>query len=233
MRKHAVLSPQNPDCVRSCRKLGFDVFTTEPVRGLISYEQHHADMQMLIAETDTVFVLQECKSLQKYLKLHFKNVITTEKKLKKAYPQNVLLNIAWLKNMAVCNTIAIDNAVKKYCSAHHTALYHTKQGYAKCSCVILNQTALITADPSIFQTAVQNKLDVLKIKTGHIRLNGADYGFIGGCCGNIDENLLGFCGEIQKHPDFDNIRAFCKNYHTELESLCSGELEDIGGIITF
>lgn len=233
MYKHAVLSPQNSDCIYACRKLGFDVFTTEPMYTLLPFEQYHADMQMMIADKNTVFVLQECIALQKYLKYHFKNVIQTQKELKKTYPENILLNIAWLKNAAICNTKAIDIAVQRYCTAHNISLYHTKQGYAKCSSVILNHTALITADPSIFNAAVQNKLDVLKIGEGHIRLKGADHGFIGGCCGNIDENLLGFCGEIQKHPDYKNMRSFCNNYHIELESLCSGELEDIGGIVTF
>ena len=67
---------------------------------------------------------------------------------------------------------------------------NVNQGYSGCSVCVINDSAIITDDESIF-TAAQNFLnDVLLIQKGSIRLNGYNYGFIGGCCGKISKNKL-------------------------------------------
>ena len=72
---------------------------------------------------------------------------------------------------------------------------------------------------------------MLVIEKGDIKLEGMEYGFIGGTCGLIGPRLLAFCGNIEKHRDYKQIKAFAKRHNTDLISLCSGKLIDIGSII--
>jgi hypothetical protein len=55
------------------------------------------------------------------------------------------------------------------------------------------------------------------------------YGFIGGCCGKIGEQLV-FYGDISKHPDFERIYKFIKDRNIKIKWF-DFPLEDIGSII--
>ena len=72
---------------------------------------------------------------------------------------------------------------------------------------------------------------MLKIQKGFISLPGYDYGFIGGCCGKLSKNILAFTGKIESHPDYNNIKDFCRNYNVNVLSLTNDDLLDIGGIL--
>ncbi|MDD6312725.1 MAG: hypothetical protein PUB08_04590 [Firmicutes bacterium] len=148
-------------------------------------------------------------------------------KFGRRYPDDVLLNCAIIGKYAVCN--------KKYVSASlldaHFTPIDTRQGYAKCSTAIVSETAIITEDESIANAVRTVGIDALLIQKGSVRLNGYNYGFIGGACGKISSNVLAFFGKIENHPDYHFIKAFCKNHGVDLLSLSNNELFDYGGLI--
>ena len=78
-----------------------------------------------------------------------------------------------------------------------------RQSYVKCSCIVLDDKAMITSDPSIYR-ALNGTFDVLKTSNENIFLNGFSCGFIGGASGVVDNTIL-FCGDIRKHKDYNNI----------------------------
>ena len=53
-----------------------------------------------------------------------------------------------------------------------------RQSYVKCSCIVLDDKAMITSDPSIYR-ALNGTFDVLKTSNENIFLNGFSCGFIG------------------------------------------------------
>ena len=95
----------------------------------------------------------------------------------------------------------------------------------------MTDSAFITDDESIYKTLKAEKLDVLLVKKGSVRLKGFDYGFFGGCCGKISDKKIVFFGDIKNHSCYDNIKSFAKNYKIDLISLAKGDLTDIGSLI--
>lgn len=108
-----------------------------------------------------------------------------------------------------------------------------KQGYAKCSVVLVQENAFITSDKSIFKKLKEMKFDCLYVDGSSIQLNGYSNGFIGGCAGKVSKDLLVFTGNIEQFNGYANIRDFCRNYGVEIYSLSAEPLYDYGGLLPF
>ncbi len=226
----AILSTQYPQFADRLHALGYEIIPSETVDRFISYEQDHADMQCLILD-DTAFVLSCCKALANDLKSAY-NVVLCADDIGHDYPENVPLNAAQVGKTLICRTDTLDDKVQSYCAEHDYRLLHVRQGYAKCSCAVVSENAIITADQGIIRSLKGSKIKVLPIGQGRIRLDGADCGFIGGASGYDKNNhTLYFTGDIRKHPDYEQIIDFCDKAGTIIVSLTDDELVDIGGII--
>ena len=126
----------------------------------------------------------------------------------KDYPQNVRINCLFLGGKL-----------------------YGKQGYTRCSSLVIGDNAVITADKSIAKALKADGAEVLSIQPGHIRLEGFEYGFIGGA-GFFDNGTTYFFGNIKKHPDYERIKVFCAEYNSKIEILNREEqLTDIGGVV--
>lgn len=78
----------------------------------------------------------------------------------------------------------------------------------------------------------KNGIDVLKIDSGSIRLDGYDYGFIGGACTMIDDGTVAFFGDIKTHPNFRKIERFCIIHNVKIINLAENKpLTDVGGAV--
>lgn len=62
-------------------------------------------------------------------------------------------------------------------------IVNINQGYARCSTLILNNRTAVTADISVKNALEKDGAKVLLISSGDIKLEGYDYGFIGGASG--------------------------------------------------
>ena len=229
---NVILSGDYPIFGESLAKFGYHVIFSEKLPQLIDYEQSHADMQCLILD-DTAGVLKECTRLAEYLKDSY-HVVLTDDAIGGKYPANVRLNAAVLGKTVIANLKALDRKVIDYCREHQYRMLHVNQGYAKCSCAIVSDNAIITADSGIYYSLKETNIDVLKIQQGRVRLDGAEYGFIGGASGldtRDGKRTLYFAGNIATHPDYPMIRTFCEAHDTETVSLTDTELIDIGGML--
>lgn len=226
-----IMSGEYPDIINRAEAQGMKVITTCPCAGLPFYERYHADMQCVQLGKNSLVVLKNCGELQEKLKSQKIGFKLSCKNAVSKYPGNILLNCAVLEKYVFCNQKYVDPVVIDFCENFNKELVHVAQGYANCSTAVVAHDAVITADPSIYQAAAGLGLDVLKIREGHILLKGYPYGFIGGCCGLLETDLLAFTGNIQKHPDYEKIKSFALNRSVNLHSLYDGPLTDIGGIV--
>jgi hypothetical protein len=110
-------------------------------------------------------------------------------------------------------------------------ILNVKQGYSKCSIAVIGTDAAITSDTGIYNTLIANGIDVLKIDSGSIRLDGVSYGFIGGVSGLIAPDVLAVNGNIEAHPESEKIKEFCNKHGVSILSLNNEELYDIGSIL--
>ena len=211
--KHLVINDEYPCFCNALSKLGYNIIPTKKIDTFNKPEQRHADMQVLKIR-DRVFTLENC-----------------ECRIGNTYPENVRLNCLYLNGTLYGKMSAADDLVKKYCGENGIRTVNVNQGYTRCSTLVINDNAAITADKSIEKALISNGAEVLLISPGHIRLKGFDYGFIGGAS-FTDDGTIYFFGDVKKHPDYEKIRVFCSKYNSNIEILCSDEpLTDIGGAV--
>ena len=148
------------------------------------------------------------------------------------YPGDIAYNVARVGKKLLGHSSAVDPLILRLAEEKGLSFYPSAQGYSKCSSCIISENALITQDPSIARSACDAKLDVLKIRPGHVMLPGYDSGFIGGSSGLAQDCKLLFFGDITLHPDFPLIRDFLSKHSVEFCYLKSRPLADIGTILS-
>ena len=227
----AAVSFAYPDILRALRALGMELIEIQPSRRLSAPVSSHADMQLHHLGGNHVVTVRAEASLKDALKQFDFEVIESNNCISDSYPNDVPLNAARVGKFLFCRQDTLDGEISRYCSRHGVSVIPVRQGYAKCSTVVVNESAIMTADLSIAQAAESSGLDVLRITPGHVRLEGYQYGFLGGACGLIGKNKLAFAGNVSLHPDYEAIKKFCGNRNVETVSLADMPLTDIGGIL--
>ena len=153
----------------------------------------------------------------------------TDELPKETYPDDILMNAAPVGAFLFGRLDKLSPALLALARKEGAKPVHVAQGYARCSVAIVSENAIITADHSIMRAAEKRGIEVLLIRPGHIRLEGVDYGFIGGT-GGTDEKNVYFCGDITAHPDFAAIDAFCKRQGKRPIPLSKEPLTDVGSL---
>lgn len=146
------------------------------------------------------------------------------------YPKDCMLNFADIGDYIICNkSILTENIVDLL---PPKKIIDVKQGYSKCSVCICKRNTIITDDISIYNAVFRyDDIKSLLVEKGSVRINKYDYGFIGGCCGLVDENVLLFNGDLSTHSDFDKIKNFLYDNGVKYIDIKGKPLTDIGSII--
>lgn len=222
---HAVVSPQYGCVSEALIKNGIEPLFVTACESILEPVSLHADMLFSYLGGGRFVCEKSQQSLSKSLQsLGFINSGTVS--LSQKYPHDVLLNNCLLGNNLICSENITPGIIKT-----GRNIINVKQGYAKCSCAVVDENSVITDDESIFSKLSKSGFDVLLVSKGSVKLHGFGYGFIGGCCGKIANDTLAFCGDITTHSDFLQIDAFLRERHVYPLSLFGGELIDIGSII--
>ena len=212
-----------------------NILINEPDLRLTADIRSHADCVFLQLDSNNIIIDRTKENIVNYLtKGEFENNVNihiAKGEVKSPYPYDVRLNARVISDRIICNIKYIDNNVLGFAEKNHYKLIHVNQGYSACSTVIINDNALITDDESIYRSSKNNGIDCLLISKGSVKLNGRDYGFIGGTCGMIDKNLLAFTGSLDTHSDCELIKDYLNKYSIKYIELSNGPLIDIGGII--
>ncbi len=213
------------------RARNIEVLPVKPCKALSRPICCHADMVLHHLGGNRIVAANGEEDLKIRLEQLGFEVSCSNKCISNSYPQDVILNCARVGNRLLANWKAMDGTIYDYCRANRIEITDVRQGYAKCSTVIVDSWSVITADPSIAEAAERMRMDVLKITPGYVNLEGYEYGFLGGACGMIGKGKLAFTGSIQNHPDYSGMKSFCDQKKVELIPLTNGPLLDIGGIL--
>lgn len=147
------------------------------------------------------------------------------------YPFDIAYNCICVNQHLFHHAMTDSKILKIYeecgCLAHPV-----KQGYVKCATLIVGKNAVITEDTNLYKHFKEAGLVTLLIPKGEVKLQGFDYGFIGGAGGYYGGNLY-LNGSLAHHSSGDIIEAFVINQGTEIIELHQGLLEDIGSIFIF
>lgn len=146
------------------------------------------------------------------------------------YPHDVLFNAVILGKRLICNTKTVSKLILSFAEKYGYETVHVPQGYTKCSVAVVSDNAIITSDKAIPGICSSFGIDVLTVAEGHISLPPYDYGFIGGSCGTYGDKIY-FCGSIEKLPDAERIKEFCRKHGKTAISLSLDTLQDVGSLL--
>ena len=203
-----------------------------PIASVAPPLSSHADMQACVLAGGKMVVCPESFSYyKKQLAPYPVHLICGKRPLNRNYPEDISYNVAVTGNFAIHNFNHTDPVLKNLLLKEGYTLVQVSQGYAKCSVCPVAPGALITADEGIYRAVLPYGIDALLISSGHVRLPGFPYGFLGGATGLLQKNLLAVCGTLSRHPDRLKIYEFLNKYAVKILELHDREPEDIGSIL--
>lgn len=219
------------DIIENLKKLNIHVVTTrrhdilaEPVNG-------HPDMVMFQDESSGLIVCpEEYDYYEDKMKPFHIRVLKGYNKLENKYPGNIRYNGVLNGNVFFHKVDSTDSRIFEMMKERKIKCINVNQGYSKCSTVTLGSRGIITSDIGIMKAAEEEGFDTLLISSGHIGLDGYEYGFIGGSTGFTD-NTLYFTGSIDEHPDCKKIMSFLNEKSIETVFLSKNSIYDLGTII--
>lgn len=228
---HIAVSDYSPSLLKKADELGIITVKTIKTNKLNNCVCYHTDM-LINNISEGLLLADESQNanIVKYLTIGYKTNIISDR-VKSPYPEDSLLNAVVLGDKLICSKTAVCKELLEFAEKSSMQIISVKQGYTKCSTCIVSANAVITDDKSVYRTCADNGIDALYISKGSVKLEGFDYGFIGGCTGLIDKNRLLFNGDINYHKDCNKIIDFIKKYDINAEIIENKPLTDIGGIL--
>lgn len=150
--------------------------------------------------------------------------------IKSPYPNDCLLNFVDIGDYIICNKSILTEEIVK--QLPKKTIIDVKQGYCKCSVCICKRNTIITDDISIHNAVSQyDNINSLLVEKGSVHIKKYNYGFIGGCTGLIDKDLLLFNGDLQTHTNFNKIENFLYDNGVNYIDIKGKPLTDVGSII--
>lgn len=191
----------------------------------------HPDLVITIV--DNSLIIDENADSSIFLQLDALHVpyIRSSCVLGSKYPEDVAYNAVVTGHHLIHRLDSTNTLTLQHCRNIGKALVNVKQGYSKCSTVIVDNKHLISTDNGICQI-IRNYTDIniLPVQPGFVELEGFDYGFLGGCSGLIRDTLV-FHGDLSKHPDYFSIKEFVESTGKRLLYFTDFPLRDIGSIL--
>ena len=208
---------------------GIELIFTEDCLSVDKPIINHADIVVHHAGGKNIIIDKLQHELYKILKSIGMTVIKTDRAVACPYPQDCILNCLKINDALFCKENIIDNTIANAYNDYKIA--NVNQGYCKCSTLLLNDRSFITDDISIYNKGKELSFNCILISKGDIKLNGYDYGFIGGASAKISNDEIVFFGDITKHKDFTLIDSFIKKLNMKYFYSDEFPLTDIGGLI--
>lgn len=211
------------------KKFGFQVLTVPPSKVLYKAVCGHPDMLLHIIDKKSIIVHKNMENkFIDQLKEHKLNVFFSANELQSSYPFNIMLNAVNLTSLFIHNIKYTDNNLLQF--VQNKKIKTVKQGYSKCSTAIVSDNAIMTSDKAIAACAAEEGVDVLLLPPGDILLPGINYGFIGGCCGLLEESLMAFYGSLNNYLYGSEVLEFLRKHNVEPVFLRNTKLIDRGSI---
>ncbi len=193
---------------------------------------NHADMLCSYCGNGH-FILSQNDSAAEELVNKYNAVVFVQEGIMSPYPSDIALNACFLNEYLLCRESSLSVLLKSYCNDHKIEIINTKQGYSRCSVCLVNERSAITEDVGIACLLKKYQFDVLLLNRGGVYLSDKHCGFIGGCSGLVDKNVLFFNGDVKSHPQYADIKDFLNIRNIDIICSENPRLTDFGGFIPF
>lgn len=166
-------------------------------------------------------------------KWYHSHVVVGNSPLSNVYPQDISYNAVQLSRHFFHRLDITEPKILEFIR-NSTSLesIHVKQGYTRCSSLVVGNQAVITEDKKLYEIYVTNGYCALFIEPGQIVLEGFEHGFIGGVGGTIEKTVV-INGSLKHHTQGDVMRDFILAQDYQILELSSEKLEDCGSIFYY
>lgn len=213
-------------------KLGYNFLICPPSEKLYEAVCGHPDMLLHIMDNKIIVHKDIPKDFLELISSLGLDIVYSHSSIVSTYPKDIILNAVSVSNLFLHYTDYSDKNLINLAINSGKRVIRVKQGYTKCSTALVNDRAIITSDKGIATAFKDETFDVLLLPPGDIDLPGLDYGFIGGACGLIDENILAFYGDLEYYAYGKDVLSFLKKHKVEPLFLYKGKLIDRGSILS-
>lgn len=148
----------------------------------------------------------------------------------KGYPHEVPYNAACTGKFFIHNLKYTSPRLLVRAEEAGMEFIDVKQGYAKCSTVVVDDFSIITYDDGIARACEARGMNILSVKPGFVVLKGYKTGLIGGASGRVGNSII-FNGDLNAHPDAYIIMDFINECGLNVVDFPEWPLTDIGSII--
>lgn len=214
MKKRYISSGAPASVIEYVRSLGYEVSLVEAGGDILSPVSSHPDIRMcrLGISDDAPIVFAEAGELG------------TE------YPADIRYNACCTGKYFIHKLKETSPRLLSRAKELGMELIDVKQGYARCSCVPVDENSIITYDQGIARTCQKLGLNVLAVSPGHVNLPGYETGFIGGTAGVFEDEIM-LAGNVMNHPDGERINRFIEERGKRIKYFKDFTLTDIGSVI--
>ncbi len=146
------------------------------------------------------------------------------------YPGHIPYNVVVLDRYLLHNLDVTEPKLLEAARVGGLTPIHVRQGYTKCSTVVVDGRSIITSDLGISKSISALDIECLVVQEGFVSLDPFPYGFLGGASGRVEDALV-WNGSLEHHPDREAIRAFVKSKGLKNIEFEGMPLIDIGTII--
>ncbi len=145
------------------------------------------------------------------------------------YPYDAGLNFCIVGDKLFYNPKTANAMLVEKCGCRQ--LIPVKQGYTKCSICVVDENSIITSDKRIAEAAENAGMYALYLSEPFVKLDGFDYGFIGGTAFKISATDLAFTGKIIDTIIESKIESFLSKRNIDPIYLTDTPIFDIGSAI--
>ncbi len=221
---------EHPEVLRKLNMMGINAIVIGESSVLQKPVARHADMLCVKTGASSGYCYDDIV-IEKLCKYGI-HLIKPSAALGTNYPYDIRLNCLHIGNLLLGNIKYLSPEIVRDAEEHNLSIVDVKQGYAKCSVAVVNDSAAITADEGIYKALTQHGIDTLKIRPGYIDIEQYPYGFIGGSCITLGNKVL-FCGDPLYHPDGNAIVSFINSHGARVVTTGNHALHDFGSAVIF
>ena len=191
----------------------------------------HPDLVLSII--DDTLIIDENAHINLYKQLDSLGIpyVVGNSKLSAAYPQDIAYNAVITRDYFIHNLKYSDPLLAMHSIHTNKKLIQVKQGYTKCSTVVVNDDSVITADQGIYKE-VKASMNALLIQSGNVLLGEDNNGFLGGASASFEDRIV-FHGDLSQHLDFFRIEEFIEKSNKSLLYFKEFPLTDIGSVLIY
>ena len=191
----------------------------------------HADLVLSIVDQTLILDENASKSIFSQLEALGVPYVTGNSRLSSDYPEDIAYNAVVTEKHLIHRLDNTNPLLLQHSQNKEKQLISVRQGYTKCSTVIVGKESIITSDQGIYE-ATKDFMKVLLIQPGHVLLEGFDTGFLGGASASFEDAVV-FHGDLSMHPDFDRIQDFIESEQKKLIYFKEFPLTDIGSVLVY